>query len=164
MVDNKFTLHVRSWNACGVTTVAKLTALQAYVYRYYPQVIFIQEAFVGGPRINRNAPILTGCVSYTQQVRNGLVSYIHSSMQHKLLCVSDDEDTTYQLFEVIVGDGKIRMCNVYCVPGGLQTTLLPPPAAHGMMYLGDFNARHPELGDASPIGKRSGRNLLQYIR
>ena len=77
--------------------------------------------------------------------------------------MSDDADTTYQLFEVTFGAGTLRLCNVYCVPGGLLTTLLPPPAAHGMLYLRDFNARHLELGDASPVGNRSGRRLLQYI-
>ena len=106
-------------------------------------------AVVGGSRIHRVAPVVTGYVSYPHHIRNDLVSYIYSSLQHRLHCVSDDTDTTYQLFEVTVGAGKIRVCNMYCVPVGIVTTLLPFLAAHGMLYLDDFNPRHPELGDVS---------------
>ena len=33
-----------------------------------------------------------------------------------------------------------------------------------MVYMGDFNARHPALGDVSPTPNRSGLPLLEYIR
>lgn len=41
---------------------------------------------------------------------------------------------------------------------------LPPSAPHGMIYMGDFNARHPDLGDVSPNPNRNGLPLLEYIR
>lgn len=65
MFGKNYMLQVISWIACGVTSLAKFIALQAYVYRYHPQVVFIQEALVGGTRIRGNAPMLTGYVSFT---------------------------------------------------------------------------------------------------
>lgn len=41
--------------------------------------------------------------------------------------------------------------------------LLPPPLTCGIVYIGDFNARHPELGDKSPTPNRNGPRLLGYI-
>ena len=90
-----------------------------------------------------------------------VLSVIHSSLQHRLLCVSDDADTTYQDFEVIVRAGKIRMYIITCI------VLLVGYWLHCCflrLYLGNFNARHSELGDVSPTGSKSGRCLLQYIR
>ena len=151
-----------SWNACGITSFGKLSSLQAFVYRHHPQVIFIQEAFVGQGE-NRQAPSLTGYVSYSHHVRNGLVTYIHSSLQHRLLRTSTDADTTFQLFEVTVGNGTIQACNVYCAPGNLHVPVLPPPSGQGMVYMGDFNARHPDLGDLSTLN-RNGHQLKRYIQ
>ena len=50
MFASRDPLPILSWNACGVTSFDKLAALQAYVFRYYPQMVLIQEAFVGRPR------------------------------------------------------------------------------------------------------------------
>lgn len=156
-------LHVISWNACGVKTYPKLTSLKTYIARHHPNVIFIQEAFVGCLAAE-DAPPLPGFVSYVHRVRNGLVTYIHSSIPHQLLRCSTDDDMTFQLFEVSVGDGKLRLCNVYSAPGKINLPALPPAAPHGMIYMGDFNARHPALGDVSSTPNRSGLPLLEYIR
>ncbi|MPC65203.1 hypothetical protein E2C01_059334 [Portunus trituberculatus] len=118
----------------------------AYVYRHHPQVVFIQEAFVG-PHEFRRPPTLSGYNSYLHLVRNGLVAYIHSSLQHKFQRNSTDAETTFQLFEVAAGNGKLRICHVYSAPGKLQVNVLPPPTDQGMIHIGDFNARHTELGD-----------------
>ncbi|MPC53281.1 hypothetical protein E2C01_047170 [Portunus trituberculatus] len=75
----------------------------AYVYRHHPQAVFIQEAFVG-PHEFRRPPILSGFNFYLHLVRNGLVAYFHSSLQHKFLCNSNDAETTFQLFEVATGN------------------------------------------------------------
>ncbi len=156
--------HVISWNAFGIRHYSKLTALKTYVYRHHPQVIFIQEAFAGGARPGEAAPSLSGYVSYVHHARNGLIAYIHSSMPHRLLRCSAHADMTFQLFEVTVGDGKLRLCNVYSAPGVINLPALPIPTDRGMIYMGDFNARHPALGDASPTPNRRGLPLLNYIR
>lgn len=71
---------------------------------------------------------------------------------------------TFQLFDITVSVGKLQICNVYSAPGRIIFTDLPHSASHGMIYMGDFNARHPNLGDASPNPNRYGLPLVQYIR
>lgn len=70
-------LHIVSRNACGITAFDKLAALQASVYRYNPQIILIQEDFVGQHEF-RTAPTLTGFSSHIHNPRHGLITYIHS--------------------------------------------------------------------------------------
>ena len=111
-----------------------------------------------------DAPPLPGYISYVHYVRNGLVSYIHSSITHKLLRCSTDNNVTSQLFEVPVGDGKLRLCIVYSVPGKINLPAFPTAPFHGMIYMRDFNGRHPALGDVSPSPNSSGLPLLEYIR
>ena len=162
--NNQVKLHVISWNACGITNWAKLTALKGYIHSHHPDVIFIQEAFVGNALPGEDAPSLRGYVSYVHRVRHGLVIYIHSSVQHRFLQNSVDDATTFQLLEVTVGGGTIRLCNVYSAPGGLTPATFPAPTIRGMVYTGDFNARHPALGDLSGTVNRNGTRLLEYIR
>ena len=156
-------LHIISWNAFGIRHHVKLTALKTYVYRHHPQIIFIQEAFIGGGAPGEEAPPLSGYTSYVHYTRNSLITYIHSSLPHKLLRCSRHPDMTFQLFEVAAGNGKLRVCNVYSAPGLIHLPALPTPTDNGMIYMGDFNARHPALGDAAAIPNRSGTPLLNYI-
>ena len=158
------TLHIISWNVFGLRHHNKLTALKTYVHRHHPHVIFIQEAFPGGAQQGEEVPALSGYTSYAHHARNGLVAYVHSSMPHKLLRCSTRDDMTFQLFEVIVGDGTLRLCNVYSAPSKINLPALPIPTDRGMIYMGDFNARHPALGDASLTPNRGGPPLLNYIR
>ncbi|KAG0721090.1 hypothetical protein GWK47_006535 [Chionoecetes opilio] len=106
--------------------------------------------------LRREAPALAGYVSYVHIVRNGLIAYVHSTVQHQLLRCSGDPDTTYQLLEVTVGTGKIKLGNVYSAPTRLNVLALPLPTACGMVLIGDFNARHPELGDLSGLRRPPG--------
>ena len=163
MFDSYAQLHILSWNACGVTTPAKVAALRAYVGRHHPDVVFIQEAFVGHPPGGGAAPSLSSYIPYVHRVRNGLLAYVHSTVQHRLLGTSDDGDTTYQLLEIALGSGTLRLCNVYSAPGKLNTAALPTPTTRGMIYMGDFNARHPALGDLSDTVNRSGTRLVDFI-
>ena len=156
-------LKIISWNARGIRNVATLAALKGYVYQHHPSVVFIQEAFVGPLLGDRDAPPLNGYVSYVHPVRNGLISYVHASVTHKLVQTSAGADMTYQLLEITFGSGKLRLCNVYSAPGIILLDDLPPPSPHGMIYMGDFNARHPDLGDTSPVPNRNGLRLLNYI-
>ena len=71
---------------------------------------------------------------------------------------------TFQLFEVEVGGGLLQLCNVYSAPGRLQLDDLPPPTVRGTVYAGDFNARHPELGDRPGASNRPGVLLLSFVR
>lgn len=107
--DNLVDLHVLSWNACGITNWAKLTALKGYVHHHHPDVIFIQEAFVGHALPVGEAPSLSGYVSYVHRVRHGLVAYFDSSVQHRFLQNCVDSDANFQLFEVTVGAGTVRI-------------------------------------------------------
>lgn len=157
-------LRVISWNACGIRDLARLTALKAYVYKHNPTVIFIQEAFVGPLLGERQAPPLSGYVSYVHPVRNGLITYVHSSVPHQLLRTSVDADMTFQLLEVAMGHDKLRLCNVYSAPGRMNLAALPLPTLRGAIYMGDFNARHPALGDSSQTPNRNGPRLLAYVR
>ena len=163
MFDIDSALNVLSWNICGVTMFDKQMQLKAYVFSHHPDVIFLQEAFPGRPDPVPQAPPLPGYVSYIHLVRNGLLSYIHSSLTHRLLRTSTDPDTTFQLFEVEVGGGLLQLCNVYSAPARLQLAALPPPTVRGTVYAGDFNARHHALGDRSGTSNRSGVLLLSYI-
>ncbi|KAK7012737.1 hypothetical protein SK128_009505 [Halocaridina rubra] len=128
------------------------------------QVIFIQEAFPGGAPPGEEAPMLTGYVSYVHYTRRGLITYIHSSIPHTLLGSSAQVDMTFQLFEITVGNGTLRLCNVYSAPGVINLPVLPIPTDSGMIYMGDFNARHPALGDSSSTPNRGSKPLLDYIR
>ena len=157
-------LRVISWNACGIRDLARLAALKGYVCKHNPTVIFIQEAFVGPLLGERQAPPLSGYVSYVHPVRNGLITYVHSSVPHQLLRVSVDADMTFQLLEVAIGHDKLRLCNVYSAPGRINLAALPLPTLRGVIYMGDFNARHPDLGDTSATPNRSGPRLLDYVR
>ncbi|KAK7024325.1 hypothetical protein SK128_024456, partial [Halocaridina rubra] len=56
---------------------------------------------------------------------------------------------TYQLVEMTLGGGILCSCNVYFAPGRLNTVTHPPPRASGMLYMSDFNTRHPVQGDLS---------------
>lgn len=142
-------LRVISWNACSIRDIVRLASLRCFVYQHHPCVIFIQEAFVGPLHGNREAPTLTGYVSYVHLVRNGLITYVHSSIPHHLVRNSVDIDMTFQLLDVTIGNGRIRLCNVYSSPGKIKLAALPTPSPSGMIYMGDFNARHPDLGDAA---------------
>ena len=93
-------LHIISWNACGVRDIARLATLKSYVYQHHPTVIFIREVYVGHRLGVQEAPPLTGYISYVHLVRNGLISYIHSSVPHRLVRNSEDEDMTFQLIDV----------------------------------------------------------------
>ncbi|KAK3893344.1 hypothetical protein Pcinc_002898 [Petrolisthes cinctipes] len=157
-------LDVISWNVCGITSYAKLTQLKAYVFRHHPSVIFLQEAFPGWPLATGQAPPLSGYVPYVHLVRNGLLIYIHSSLPHRLLRTSTDPDMTFQLFEVLPGNGVLQLCNVYSAPARLTLEALPSPTVRGTVYMGDFNARHSDLGDGSGSINRNGVRLLSYIR
>ena len=156
-------LNIISWNICGITRHDKFNHLKSYVYHHFPDIIVLQEAFPGQPHPIDQAPSLTGYVPYIHTARNGLLTYIRSTLPHRLLRSSTDPDTTYQLFEIVLGVGVIRVCNIYAAPRGLNTDYLPPSIIRGTVYLGDFNARHPDLGDHSRIN-RSGGRLLSYIR
>ncbi|KAG0712241.1 hypothetical protein GWK47_018914 [Chionoecetes opilio] len=68
------------------------------------------------------------------------------------------------LFEITVGDGRLRLFNVYSAPGRINLSALPTPTNHDMIYIGDFNARHSALGDHSPTPNRNGLPLLEYNR
>ena len=96
-------LRFISWNACGIRNVARLVALREHAYQHNPTVIFIQKAFVGPLLGDRQSPTLSSYVSYVHPIRNGLITYVHSSVSHQLLCTSDDADMTVQLLEVALG-------------------------------------------------------------
>ncbi|MPC93700.1 hypothetical protein E2C01_088840 [Portunus trituberculatus] len=122
------------------------------------------EAFVGHPPEGKTALARSGYVAYVHPVRNGLITYVHSSLQHRLFGSSNDHDTTFQLLELTVGLSKVKLCNVYSARVKLNTHLLPPPPDCVIIYIGDFNARYPELSDVSQTPNRSGVQLLRFVR
>lgn len=71
---------------------------------------------------------------------------------------------TFQLFEVTLEDGKLQLCNAYSARARLSVQGLPSPTVRGVIYMGDFNARHPELGDRPGTINRNGLRLLSYLR
>lgn len=94
---------------------------------------------------------LPGYISHARLVRNGLVCYSYPAITHKLLRCFIDNDMTFQLFDIIVCDGKLRFCNVYSVPGRINLPALPTASSHCMVNTGDFSARNPALGNVSPL-------------
>ncbi|KAK3893651.1 hypothetical protein Pcinc_002564 [Petrolisthes cinctipes] len=157
-------LDVISWNVRGITSYAKLTQLKAYIFRHHPSVIFLQKAFPGRPLTAGQAPPLSGYVPYVHLVRNDLLTYINSSLPHRLLRISTDPDMTFQLFEVLPGNEVLQLCNVYSGPARLTLEALPSPTVRGMVYIGDFNAQHSDLGDGSGSINHNGVGLFSYIR
>ena len=160
---DKHQINVISWNVCGVTNYAKLTQLKSYISSHHPNIIFLQEAFPGRPLNPGQAPPLSGYMSYAHFVRNGLLTYIHCSLPHRLLRTSTDNNTTYQLFQVSLGSSVIQLCNVYSAPTKLNPDILPPPTVRGIVYMGDFNSRHSDLGDIFGSYNRNGLLLRNYI-
>lgn len=74
----------------------KLSAFKEYVYRYHPNVIFIQEAFAGCPIVRGEAPSLSGYIPFVHLARKGLISYVYSSVPHQFLrCSTHDDMTTF---------------------------------------------------------------------
>ena len=71
---------------------------------------------------------------------------------------------TYQFLDFNIGNGRIRLCNVYSAPGRIILAAIPTPLLRGMVYMADLNARHPDLGDIAPAPNRNGPHLLQHIR
>ena len=88
-------LRIISWNACGIRDKASFAALRGHVYHHNLTVIFIQEDFAGPLLGDRQAPTLTGCVSYVHPIINGLIMYVHSSVPPQLLRTSVDADMTF---------------------------------------------------------------------
>uniref|UniRef100_A0A0P4W4C6 Endonuclease/exonuclease/phosphatase domain-containing protein n=1 Tax=Scylla olivacea TaxID=85551 RepID=A0A0P4W4C6_SCYOL len=70
---------------------------------------------------------------------------------------------TFQLLEAM-GCDKLRLCNVYSAPGRMNLAALPLPTLRGFIYMGDFNARRPDLSDSSHTPNRNGPRLLDYVR
>lgn len=62
-----------------------------------------------------------------------------------------------------MGDGKLHLCNVYSAPGRINLPALPTVTSLSMIYIGDFNAWHPSVGDLSLVLNCSGLPLLQYM-
>ncbi|KAK3878768.1 hypothetical protein Pcinc_016579 [Petrolisthes cinctipes] len=71
---------------------------------------------------------------------------------------------TFQLFKILPGNGVLQPCNVYSAPARLTLEAFPSPTVRGMVYMGDFYARHSDLGDGSGSINRNGVRLLSYIR
>lgn len=75
--------------------------------------------------------------TYTIPGTASLLTYIPSCLTgfsaalHKLIM-------TFQLFEVTVGDGKLRLCNVDSAPGVIDLPALPRPTDRGIVYMGGF--------------------------
>ncbi|MPC60090.1 hypothetical protein E2C01_054127 [Portunus trituberculatus] len=46
----------------------------------------------------------------------------------------------------------------------MEPATFPALTIRGVVYMGDFNARHPALGDLSGIVNRNGTRLLEYTR
>ena len=79
-------------------------------------------------------------MSFVHLVRNGLLTYIHSSLPHHLLRTSSRPDTTFHLFEISLVDSVLQVCNVYSAAARLNPEALHPPTMRGMVYMRDFNA------------------------
>ena len=93
-------------------------------------------------------------------VRNGLLTHIHSSVTHRLLRHSTDNDMTFQLFEAAIGNSTLQLCNVYSAPAKINLFAFPPLTVRSIMYMGDFNARHADLGDLSGNNNTNGHRLI----
>ena len=56
------------------------------------------------------------------------------------------------------------MQRVDTAPGGMSPASLAAPTIRGMVYIQDFNARHPALGDPAGTVNRNGTRLLEHTR
>lgn len=51
----------------------------------------------------------------------------------------------------------------FSAPSGFDPTCLPAPNPSDMLYMGDFNTRHPDLGDMSTTPNRDGCLFTEFI-
>ena len=54
--------------------------------------------------------------------------------------------------------------HVYFAPGRINLAAFPLPTLRGTVYMGEFNARHPDLKDPSQIPDWNGPRPLDYVR
>lgn len=84
---------------------------------------------------------------YVNLVRNCFLTYIRGSLPHRLFRTSIDTDITFHLFDAQTEDGVHQLNNTYSASAALIPLALSPPTARGVVYMGDFNAQHPDFGD-----------------
>ncbi|KAG7167103.1 SCAN domain-containing protein 3-like 4, partial [Homarus americanus] len=78
----------------------------------------------------------------------------------KLARTNSDEVTHYQLLQLNVAGSHIHLCNVHGHGQTMKHDYLLKPTDKSILYLGDFNARHPYLHD--PLG-RSNLNGIHTV-
>ena len=94
---------------------------------------------------------------------------MHSSVPHHTSFSSVPllvrADLTFQLLQVaLLGRGKIRVCNVYSAPGRRTSLAALRCVVPSIWETIPIAARHPDLGDSSPIPNRNGSRLLDDVR
>ena len=95
---------------------------------------------------------------------HGLLTYMHYSLPYRLIQTSTDSDMILKLFEISHGHGVLRLCNVYSSPAKHTLWALSPLTVRGIMYMGEFNTWHLDLGDPSASSNHNCSCLLAYIR
>ncbi|KAK7081288.1 hypothetical protein SK128_006248 [Halocaridina rubra] len=73
-------------------------------------------------------------------------------------------DSDAQLYILSWNSCGIKLPSKLAAVKILNIVSVPPPAARGMVYIGDFNTRHPALGDLSGTENHSGARLIEFIR
>lgn len=150
--------YLISWNTCGITPTAKMISYIAYVYCHHLNVISIHA-------LGTATQSLTGYTSYVHNAWNVL---INSSRSLSLISTPPFSTAnsvhlmkTYSQFvETKLEEGTIRLCSVYSSPGRMNFDAQLSPKVHSTVYMGDYNARHPGLGDASILSVVAAHGIL----
>lgn len=154
------TLKLLQWNIRSLP-LRKLDLLY-YIANENPDVICLQEPFPAHSK-DKLVPPITGYIPHFTPNGNGLVTYVHHSIPHTLIRSSTDLDNQYQLFRLPVNNGHLYICNTYIRGNKFRHTVLPTPQDKSIFYVGDFNARHPQLGDTRGRTTVNGTRLLNFV-
>lgn len=160
MSHNSRDVRIVSWNIRSLPK--RINDLIYYVTGNNIDIICLQEPFTSHTK-TKSVPNIPGYYSHYCPNGNGLVTYFHHTVPHTLLSSSTDADNQFQLFQIPVNDGFIHICNTYIRGDKLKCHLLPTPRNKSIFYIGDFNARHPQLGDTRNRTTVNGNALLAFI-
>ena len=139
-----------------------MTYLRNYVNQNHTDVICIQEPFTGQPN-NQAAPTLPGYFAYTNTHRGGLITYVKQSIPHKLI-VAPVGHVQYHHIKIKTANDSFSLYNVYAQGDKFKIDSLPKFDKKGTLCMGDFNARHTDLGERERNKvNQNGRQFNNFI-
>ena len=125
-------------------------------------IICLQEPVPSITKNKKAVPKISGYHHYQCTLGNGLLTYIKRDIPHCLVKTSNDKNSQYQVFSININGDALYICNTYIAPCQFNPKMLPPTRRGGIIYMGDFNARHTNFGDDR--NNRNGGLLSTFVQ